>query len=70
MARKRTRSLARYQRARHREWLLDTLAEIARLEGRLGLMTEEALADFYGPDYLDPDQKLSRLLATAAAAGV
>lgn len=44
--------------------------EIARLEGRLGLMTEEDLAAFYGPEYLDPDQKLSRLLATAAAAGV
>jgi hypothetical protein len=68
MARK--KSFRRYQQARRREWLLDTLTEIARLEGRLGLLTDQGQADFYGAEYLDPDQKLAKLLDAAAEAGV
>jgi hypothetical protein len=68
MARK--KSFRRYQQAQRREWLLGTLTEIARLEGRLGLLDEEAQADFYGADYLDPDQKLAKLLSAVAEAGV
>lgn len=67
MARKGTRRLKAYQRTRRREWLLGTLTEVAKLEGRLGLMTEDARSDFYGPEYLDPGQKLGRLLEQAAA---
>jgi hypothetical protein len=68
MARK--KAFKRYQRERRREWLLGTLTEIAQLEGRLGLLDEEAQADFYGAEYLDPDQKLAKLLSAAAEAGV
>ena len=70
MARRRARGLKGYQRARRREWLLDTLTEVARLEGRLGLMTEEEREAFYGPEYLAPEERLGRLLEQAAAAGV
>lgn len=66
MGRNGTGRLKAYQRARRREWLLATETEVFALEGRLGLMTEEARADFYGPEYLDPDQKLGRLLERAA----
>jgi hypothetical protein len=68
MARK--KGFKSYQRERRREWLLGTLTEIAQLEGRLGLLDEEAQADFYGAEYLDPDQKLAKLLSAAAEAGV
>ena len=70
MAHKRTRSLAAYRRAQRRDWLLSTLTEIAALEGRLGLLTEADQAAFYGPEYLAPDEKLGRLLDTAATVGV
>lgn len=64
------RGLKAYQRARRLEWLAGTLTEIARLEGRLGLLTEETRAAFYGQEYLDPEQRLGQLLQEAAAVGV
>ncbi len=65
-------TLVAYQRAQRREWLLDILTEIARLEGRLGLLTEEAKASFYGEEYQDPEQRLALLLGqvTESACGL
>ncbi len=63
-------SFNRFRQARHSEWLMGTMTDITRLEGKLGLMTETQWAEFYGEDYLDPGQKLSKLLGAAANAGV
>ena len=62
-----TSRLAKHKRARRQEWLLATLTDVARLESRLGLLDEQDRADFYGHDYLEPDQKLDRLLKAATA---
>jgi hypothetical protein len=51
---------------RRQSWLQDTLTEIARLEGRLGLLTEEARAAFYGEDYLEPHARLDALYQAQA----
>lgn len=63
-------SFKRFQQARRNEWLMGTLTDVARLEGRLGLMTEAQRAQFYGEEYLDPGERLSKLLAASAEAGV
>jgi len=66
MARKTSRGLKRFQRMRRQSWLQDTLTEIAKLEGRLGLLTEEARAAFYGEDYLEPHARLDALYQAQA----
>lgn len=67
---KRTRGIATYQRARRREWLADTLHEIAVLEGRLMgalKLDEEALkTKLYGEEYLTPWEKQDVLLKAVA----
>jgi len=72
MARKRkgSRGLAAFQRMRRLDWLNGALTEIARLEGRLGLLTEEARTAFYGTDYLSPHERLDALYKAQAQAGV
>jgi hypothetical protein len=63
MARSRSEWLRR-QRTRH---LLDTTAEVVRMEIELGIFswTPEEKDAFYGPHYCTPDEKLARLYQQA-----
>lgn len=69
MPHRRPKSLTVFRRMRRAEWLNEALIEIARLEGRLGLLTEEARAAFYGETYLTPHERLDALYKAQAQMG-
>ncbi len=72
MGRKAGRRTGRRQYAREermREYFRFVL-EADALEVRLGLVTDDQKAAFYGDIYLDPWQRLSRLYKAAAERGV
>ena len=69
MPHRRPKSLTTFRRIRRAEWLNEALIEIARLEGHLGLLTEEARAAFYGDAYLTPHERLDALYAAQTSTG-
>lgn len=70
MAKVRKGAWRKYRREAYLESRHEITIEVARLEGRLGLLTAAQAAAFYGTEYLDPWQKHDRLLKAAAERGV
>lgn len=70
MAKRRSRTLAHYQRQCYKEQMTTMATEIAALEGRLsailGVSIEELRSLLYGTEYLPPWERRSRLLKAAA----